>query len=344
MTPNLLATALALSPAPAAVSPPAEETAPAASPADGEAPQTPEAVAEAIEAAEVRANEDPSSGVPALAALLDEVSKMPIEIAGAPAVRAARTWAYLTLARGYLTLQDEDRAREAVYEAILLASPESPPAEQFGPTLEAFYRARRDELERRGRHTIHVECGVPCRVFVDERAVPSGRAEGLLAGPHRLHVEPAPKLWKGRKPPRETVLDMTVLLDEDHREVTIPYAPPSLVAPPAPPRAEDRPGARPLLPLWAEGLGIGLGTAGVAAGATLLALDGRCAGPEKDPMRCENLYELTAGGAVTTAVGGALLVTSVVLLAVDLHRRGKAGRAGDQARLRAAPGGLAVRF
>ncbi|RMG97140.1 MAG: hypothetical protein D6705_09380 [Deltaproteobacteria bacterium] len=330
-----MTTALALAPAralPADPAPGAEATV-----------DTQSVVAE-IQAAEARANEEPETGLPALAALLDDVASRGVAVAGAPDVRKSRILAYLTLARGYLALGDERRAEEAMHEAIRLAAPDEPPADIFGPTLAEFYAQRRAYLESKGPHAIEVRCGIPCVVYVDERLVPDGRVDGLLAGAHRLHVRPASSVTGGATPPADSILDMTILLDDDHREVVVPYAPPGLAAPARDEPAEEAPPKKRMLPVWAEGLGIGLGAAGVATGATLLALDGKCAGSDKDPATCPELYEFTAAGAATVAVGGALLVTSIVLLAVDAARTRSARKRKAGRRMSFGPGSLRVAF
>jgi hypothetical protein len=87
------------------------------------------------------------------------------------------------------------------------------------------------------------------------------------------------------------------------------------------------------------------GLVGVGVGAGLLAIDDREIERDCNPDvdgRCQYLHETMAGGIAATAVGAALLVTGVTLAIVwrDSYARGS----GSNARLRAAPGSLAVRF
>lgn len=89
-----------------------------------------------------------------------------------------------------------------------------------------------------------------------------------------------------------------------------------------------------------------VGVAALAAGVTLLVLDGRpyrrrC---EADATgRCQFDYETTIGGAVGTSIGAAALVTGVTLIAVGVAR-GRRARSRTHSRVRPVPGGLAVRF
>ena len=120
-----------------------------------------------------------------------------------------------------------------------------------------------------------------------------------------------------------------------------------------PEAAEEEPGAdaRPRR-RWKVPVGwtlLGVGVAGVAAGATFLAIDenpyeARCSGPDVDALgNCRQRYNTLVHGAVLTATGGALLVTGIALLVRDRVERGR--RAKDVAgRLRVGPGTMGVRF
>jgi hypothetical protein len=82
----------------------------------------------------------------------------------------------------------------------------------------------------------------------------------------------------------------------------------------------ERPRRRPLAILKWVPLGVGVAT--LAAGAALLALDGRgtcsLAGGQKE---CPKVYDTLPAGAGLAAVGGALVVTSVVLIVIDRPSR-----------------------
>jgi len=82
------------------------------------------------------------------------------------------------------------------------------------------------------------------------------------------------------------------------------------------------------------------GLASAAGGATLMALDGRCATRERDAAGdCSRLFNTDWGGAGLLAAGAGLATAGTVLL---IRTRVRGGRAG--LRLRAAPGsaGLAI--
>jgi hypothetical protein len=74
---------------------------------------------------------------------------------------------------------------------------------------------------------------------------------------------------------------------------------------------------------------LGTGVAVLAAGATLLALDGRerrrdC---QRDPLgNCRFVYETTAAGIASVAVGGAALLAGVPLLTIGARRHRAAGK------------------
>lgn len=90
---------------------------------------------------------------------------------------------------------------------------------------------------------------------------------------------------------------------------------------------------------------LGVGVAGVVAGATLIAIDGRsnrsqCRGDNVDPVgNCKYLYATGEAGIATTVVGGALLVTAVGILIGTRDTRRKAaddlsGRGAPRPRVR----------
>ena len=106
--------------------------------------------------------------------------------------------------------------------------------------------------------------------------------------------------------------------------------------------SDPRPAGGGLLTAGAVLAGAGLGA--VAAGATLLVLDGRpyrrrC---EADAAgTCQFDYETTIGGAVGLALGGAAIASGVGMLAAGLVRR---KRSQARARVHPSVGGVLVRF
>lgn len=113
---------------------------------------------------------------------------------------------------------------------------------------------------------------------------------------------------------------------------------------PPPPSADARP-ARRLAPIgWAA---VGVGLAGLIAGAALVSIDERpirrdCSGMNVDAFgTCKWRHDTLAGGATLAAIGVAALVTGVALLVVDRRRNQPApGRVS----LRPHVGGLQLRF
>ncbi len=84
----------------------------------------------------------------------------------------------------------------------------------------------------------------------------------------------------------------------------------------------------------------GLGGAGLAAGAALLAIDGRpdrrsCRGSGVDgDGDCRYLYDSTRGGATLVAVGAGAIVSGIVMLAVHARRTAKQRRGRPSAAMR----------
>ena len=97
-------------------------------------------------------------------------------------------------------------------------------------------------------------------------------------------------------------------------------------------------------PAWKAGwVTLGVGLAGVGAGATMLVLHERPyrANCEADTDGdCRNLYDTQTGGIIATATGGALLVTGIALVIVARDHK----RHDISARLRPTANGIAVAF
>jgi len=67
---------------------------------------------------------------------------------------------------------------------------------------------------------------------------------------------------------------------------------------------------------------LGVGVAGVAAGAGLLAVDGHgTCGLAAGQKQCPKVYDTLPAGAALVSIGGALLVTSVILIVIDRPAR-----------------------
>jgi hypothetical protein len=96
---------------------------------------------------------------------------------------------------------------------------------------------------------------------------------------------------------------------------------------------------------WVPWTVLAAGLVGVGVGAALIAIDDREIERDCNPDldgRCQYLHETMGGGIATTVIGAALVVTGVTLAIVwrGEYRRGRS----QNARVRAAPGSLAVRF
>ena len=202
--------------------------------------------------------------------------------------------------------------------------------------VEAKAAALSTALERLGGHPIVAFAGTPDRVEVSIDGEPVGATPleiPLAPGPHDARLSKA-----GYLPQTISV----AAVEGVRKELTFALVQAPTQTNPEPVRDAAPNRSRGLL--IAGGVLTGLGVAAVGGGAVLLALHDKpytrdcMADPDGD---CRQLYRTLSGGAVATAVGSALLGSGVALLIVGVTRR-KGGRA--RARLRVAPGGLAVVF
>lgn len=90
---------------------------------------------------------------------------------------------------------------------------------------------------------------------------------------------------------------------------------------------------------WLKWLTLGVAVAGVAAGATLLVLDGRKTCDTPDGMLCPEYMDTLAGGAALTAAGGAAAAAAGALFYLDSRDQAS----GEEARsVSVAPNGLGL--
>lgn len=187
-------------------------------------------------------------------------------------------------------------ARRTVADAVDRATT----PDEVKPKLAAMAQKLRDDLSRPGR--LEVTAAPGARLTVD------GQPRGVTP-------------WAGALPPGDHVVALDSGGERVERDVNVPPGATARVdiaveaTTPTPPHRN--PALRPLK--WAT---LALGIAGLAAGITLIALDGRPAcdrapGQTLCPRELDTLYP----GAGVTAAGGALAVTSVILFTLDRPRR-----------------------
>ncbi len=83
--------------------------------------------------------------------------------------------------------------------------------------------------------------------------------------------------------------------------------------------ATEKPAPRWYLPFGASALALGIG--GLAAGASLVGIDGKCADtPQLPALECDRLYNSSTDGAVISAVGGSMVVIGSVFIVISLRR------------------------
>lgn len=266
-------------------------------------------------------NRDPDANYPALTAAVERLTDFADELARDQAARELRTLAQLNIARALLRAGDEAGAAAILDEAIRAAGDAEIPARSFGPKLADFHAARLGALEEQGSGAIAIECAVACRVLIDEREVDDSGATDLHFGSYRV--------WIASEDPEQVeglaIERYEVSIDVDGEVETLRYDPARIVIEepePIPEPPPPKPAPKRLLPRWAEVVGLVAGAGLIITGGALLSSDGKCIGagsldPMLDAQQCPELWESTAGGAASLALGAALAVTGGVMLVVD---------------------------
>lgn len=255
-----------------------------------------------------------------------------------------RAEAYVSLARAYLTVREEDKARAAMDEGIRSAPfGQVLPAERYGPKVEKLWEERVAALGEAALGEAVVECWVACRVYLNEReveVVEGGEGEparvvldGLTEGSYRLWVEavegelePVVEAFQAQEglvfslgtepePEVEEVIGPGLVKDEQTKEPI-----------PTPPSVK-----RPLLPRAAEISAIAAGVGLIASGVVLFAINDRCSNPPVDGAvpgdgieACPKLWNTGAAGIALIGAGVGLTAIGSVFLGIDEVRRGQA--------------------
>ena len=222
------------------------------------------------------------------------------DLAHDPAAQELRALAMLNIARARMRAGMRDEAIAAIDEAIRTSMGQDLPADRFGPSLAALYAERRAALDQLGKATIEVDCHVPCSVFIDEHAT-SPRTEGLSLGTYRVWVEATDAALGS------TSSESAVALTEAGQIATIEFGRP--IATNSPGKLDGRPRERIMTP-EAEAALMTLGVGAAMVGALLVGFN------------ADHRPQLIAGSTLL-GVGGAMLLTGTVTLAIDEVREGR---------------------
>lgn len=293
-------------------------------------------------------DEQPEKAIAVLEDALAVLPRFTPQLANDPGALVLRAEAYVSLARAYLTVKDEAKARAALDEGVRSAPVgHALPVNIYGPRVEKLWKQKQKAGES-PRQDVVVNCWVACRVYLNERSIEAGEpinpAEqfamqaqlvDLKAGRYRLWIEAADGSidpWLAEFEPRapgEPPLDFTF--------GTKPAPePPALVGPkPAPlkpttvePR-RDRPNR--LLPLPVEISAMVAGVGLIASGVVLFAIDGKCANDAatKDAVPadgrdvCPSVWTTKTAGLALIGSGAGLSAAGSILIGIDEVRAAK---------------------
>ena len=224
----------------------------------------------------------------------------------------------------------ELRVRDARDEAVLATATDScglcgaQEAADMAEDLAAILRSKVEALAR-SQPAILVSSDPPgARVTIDDRAVGVAPVQlELGAGRHTIRIDKHGYVQQTR-----TITAVAGVRDDLRFDLDV--------------SARDW-----RRPAWISGwAAFGGGVATIAAGATLIAIDGR---PYRSDCRpdadgdCRNLYETKTGGIVALSVGAAATVAAIALVVASRHHRDRA-HASSRLRFVPASGGLAIGF
>lgn len=231
---------------------------------------------------------------------------------------------------------EPELAAAAMDEAIRSAAGRELPLKGLGTDLKTLAKQRADALANAGTVIIEVDCAVACQVIVNERRA-LNPTDPLPLGTYRIAVVARGGEVESMR--EDVVLDVageTARLEfgraaKDEAVPVVVDAPTKQgmrkrgerkEKPTKPDEPAKSATSKRLMPLWAELVGIVAGVGLVGAGATLLALDGKCKGGGA-PSTCPILIENTVRGAAIVAVGAGAMLSFGMVLGVDQARVGR---------------------
>jgi hypothetical protein len=269
-----------------------------------------------------------------LAALANALAQMDVHAPALAADEAGRqsvTMARLNLARGYLKAGDQAGAERELDRLLRESLGVEVPAGRFGPDLNKLFKARKAALDAAGKAPLKVVCHAPCEVVLGTTRVEPDAPilQELYLGTYTLWISSADgsvettQAVEVAQGVEAVVVEFAKPEPQPEPEPEPEPVPAPVVETPPPPVVAPPPPKR-MLPRGLEVDGLVFGTGLIIAGGVMLAFDEHCIDPNANPSFCSRTWESTAGGAISLGLGGALWITSAVLLAIDERRVGPA--------------------
>lgn len=285
----------------------------------------------------------PQEAITILEPALVHLQRFAPELASDPQGLSLRSEAYVSLARAYQIVREEDKASAAIDEGLRSAPlGSSLPAKRYGPRVEKLWREREQLNREASQQEVEVECWMPCRVYLNERLYPTDEPggermaarvhiRGLTTGQYRLWVEAE----DGSLEPLITVFEPGETGELLRFELGEPPPPKPIIDPdPDPFPKPDLDLRKRLLPRPVELSAIAAAVGLVATGVALVLIDGRCANPDQAGVLpsdgaelCPKLWATRNAGIALISSGAALGVAGSVLLGIDEVRGPRGGRA-----------------
>lgn len=295
-------------------------------------------------------DEQPEKAIAILEDALAILPRFTPQLANDSEALTLRAEAYVSLARAYLSVRDETKARAALDEGVRSAPVgHALPVNIYGPRVEKLWKQKMKEGES-PRQEVVVNCWVQCRIYLNERLVDASepislddelamqaRIVDLKAGRYRLWVEAAdgsidPLIAEFEPGAPGDPLDFTFGTKPEPPTLEEPNPVPVKKPVPVGP-IRDRPNR--LLPLPVEISALVAGVGLIASGVVLFAIDARCANDAatKDAMPadgrevCPSVWTTKAAGLALIGSGAGLSAAGSIFIGIDEVRAAKDKRA-----------------
>ena len=295
-------------------------------------------------------DEQPKEAISILAEALAVLPQFAPQLANDPETLALRAEAYVSLARAYLTVREEAKAREALDEGVRSAPfGHELPVNIYGPRVEKLWKQKMKSGES-PRQEVVVNCWVECRVYLNERSIETSapisadefaataRLVDLKAGRYRLWVEAAdgsidPLITEFE--PLEPGEPLEFIFGTKPEPPVLEGPKPAPVKPP--PMVVPRDGPKRLLPRPVEISAMVAGVGLIASGVVLFLIDGKCADdaatkdavPADGSEVCPSVWATNVAGLALIGSGAGLSAVGSILIGIDEVRTAKDKKAAQ---------------
>lgn len=272
------------------------------------------------------ASEAPDTAERRLEQALESLHTLAPEVAASREARKEQRNAGLVLARTQIYNQRPTQAQRTLRELFLIDPPKESEFSAFGPSLTEQAKLARAHVDGLTQGVVEIDCASSCAAYLNERRIPL--VGNVPLGEYRLYIEDL----AGNTPPLQERLELrgnNAKVRVSFKNQTVQSERSGSLMTPAPtqdvlaPRQPLPADTRRVAPMWLEITGATLGAGMIAAGSVLVTKKRKICEKRYPDGSCRKDRSYKEPGIGLLIGGGALFITSTILLIVDGKRGSK---------------------